>query len=67
MLNNLITPSSSPEHLFIWDKVGTSDSKDNENVKKKIYRILNSIYGLEWFMETDKEQYNYLTLSRTIK
>jgi hypothetical protein len=63
MLNNLITPSSSLEHLFIWDKVGTSDGKDNENVKKKIYRILNSIYRLDWFRETDMEQYNYLTLS----
>lgn len=63
MLKNLITPSSSREHLFIWDKVGTSDSKDNENVKKKLYRILNTIYELDWFKEADKEQYNYLTLS----
>jgi hypothetical protein len=63
MLNNLITPSSSCEHLFIWDKVSTSNSKDNENIKKKLYRILNSIYGLDWFRETDKDQYNYITLS----
>lgn len=63
MLNNLITPSSSRGHLFIWDKIGTSDSKDNENVKKELYRILNSIYELDWFKEADKEQYNYLTLS----
>jgi hypothetical protein len=62
MLNNLITPSSSREHLFIWDRVDSSDEA-NENIKKKLYRILNSIYGLDWFRETDEEQYNYLTLS----
>ena len=63
MLDNLVTPSRSREHLFVWDRVGSDDNKANGNVKKKLYKILNSIYGLDWFNETDEEQYNYLILS----
>ena len=63
MLDNLVTPYRSRENLFVWDRVGSDDNKANGNVKKKLYKILNSIYGLDWFNETDEEQYNYLILS----
>ncbi len=69
MLNNLFTASSSSQPLFTWEKIYRKDYEINEdkNLKKRLYRLLNTIYKLDWFEEADDRLYDHLFLSKRAK
>lgn len=68
LLDNLYTPPSKSQPLFTWEKIcrRNYDINEDKDLKKRLYKLLNTIYKLDWFEETN-EQYNHLLLSKRAK